>query len=150
MLSTDLPAFKTSILADSTLTAAVAAKDWQTIANAYNAPSSPAVMVWRPSVPVSEMANAIDWTAGANGFLSLTVAKQNAYFALTQGGTVDATQVNIRNGFGAIFAAAIASALAAVAQVQATRFQALFTTAGVTSYFGQQVDGIDIAAAMGW
>ncbi|MDE2022337.1 MAG: hypothetical protein KGI71_05515 [Patescibacteria group bacterium] len=146
MLQSDYVAFKAD--ANANFAALVAAHDWPGLANAYNALSSPAVMVWRPSVPVSELASAIDWTADANGFQALTVSKQNTYFALTQGGTVDATQVNIRNGFGAIFPAAIATALAAVAQVQATRFQALFTTNGVTTYFGASLSPTDVQQAM--
>ena len=148
MNPSDYAAFKASIQADGTLAAAVTAQDWPTIANAYNAASSPSVMVWRPSIPVAELNNAIDWTGGANGFSLLSIAKQNAYFALTQGGTVDSTQVNIRNGFGAIFPATIATALATVAQVQATRFQALFSTGNVTTYFGYQVSPSDVQQAM--
>ena len=149
MLATDRAAFKASVLADNTLSAAVTAQDWPTIAIAYNAPSSPAVMLWRPNVPIAELNNAIDWTGDANGFLLLSVAKQNAYFALTQGGTVDATQVNVRNGFGAIFPASVASALATIAQVQATRFQALFSAGSVSSYFGVTLGADDVQKAMG-
>jgi hypothetical protein len=106
-------------------------------------------MLWRPSIPVGQLNNVIDWTADANGFLLLSVAKQNAYFALTQGGVVDATQAAIRAGFGAIFPASVATALATVAQVQATRFQALFSAASVSSYFGVALSPSDVQQAMG-
>ena len=119
------------------------------IAANYNAASAPVVSVWRPSIPVAELNNVIDWTAGVNGFQTLSVAKQNTYFALTQGGSVDATQLAVQAGFGAIFPVSVATALAALAKVPATKFQALFTNAGlVCSVFGQTLTPDDVQKAM--
>lgn len=143
---------KNSINADPTLSALPNTSDNAfTIAAAYNVNSSPAVNVWKPSIPVGQLANVIDWTASVDGFLSLTVSKQNAYFALTQGGIVDATQANIRNGFSAIFTATIANALAAIAQRIGTRFEVLFSTvsgaANVSTKYGQMLSYQDVLAA---
>jgi hypothetical protein len=149
LTSAQLATLKAGILADSTAAAFPNTAQGNYDCAAYlNAGSSPAVMIWLPSVSVSVINNAIDWTAGANGFISLTVSKQNAYFALTQGGVMDATQANIRAGFQAIFPAAIVTAIQGVAQRNSTRFEAMFTTASVCSLFGRQVLPNEVNAAL--
>jgi hypothetical protein len=156
MLTTaQLATLKTDIQAQGTLAAAVSAADWQTVAAFYNANSSSAI--WLPSVPVATLASAIDWsttalTGGNGGFQSLAQAARDAYFALTQGGSVDATQTNVRNGFSSIFPANVASALAAVAQRTATRLEVLFGSGGppvVSALFGYQVTASEVQKAMG-
>jgi hypothetical protein len=76
------------------------------------------------------------------------VGKQNAYLALIQG-AIDATNANIRAGFGAIFGGTSVTNLTALAQRVPTRFEALFTTAQVSAAFGQSVTVADVAAALG-
>ena len=105
-------------------------------------PASP-TMVWRPVVSAADMAAVIDWSA----FAALTVAKQNTYFAL-QSGPVDATSVNIRNGFNTVFGAgATLTALTALAQRGASRFEAMFTTSNVCSVFGQSISAWEVGSA---
>ena len=149
--SADLTTWHSAAAADANLTDAISQHNVPFIRDYYNAvPGSP-TLVWNPSVPVSAVKSAIDWTSGANGFQTLTATKQNAYLALTaDGANVDATKQNIRDAFGSIFPVAVANALAAVAQTGATRFQALFVTNGVTSYYGWQVSDLDVDQMMGW
>ena len=156
MTPAQLATLKTDILAQGTLAAAVAAHNWTPVMDFYNAAS--ATNVWLPAVRVEVLADAIDWTttavAGGNGgFQQLPAAARDAYFALTQGGEVDATQANVRNGFGSIFPANVASALAAVSQRVGTRLEVLLSTpagsAVVTQALGVGVTAQDVATALG-
>jgi len=156
LTTAQLAIFKTDIQAQGTLAAAVAAHNWTPVMDFYNAAS--ATNVWLPAVRVEVLADAIDWTttavAGGNGgFQQLPAAARDAYFALTQGGVVDATQANIRNGFGSIFPANVASALAAVSQRVGTRLEVLLSTpagsAVVTQVLGVGVTAQDVATALG-
>jgi hypothetical protein len=52
---------KTAVLADSTLSAAVAIQDWPLVAIALNATYAPAYTVWRSSTPAASIADAITW-----------------------------------------------------------------------------------------
>lgn len=145
------PAQNTTLAAaingDGTLAGAVAAKDWYTIAVAFNALSNPPVSIWRPSVTVQELNTAVDWSA----FAVLTVAKQNTYFAMITPGFIDATSANIRGGFNTVFGAgATLTALSALAQRTATRFEALFSTSNVSDVFGQTLSAGDVQKAMGF
>jgi hypothetical protein len=75
-----------------------------------------------PQIMVRELNTAIDWSA----FALLSVAKQNAYMAMTQGGFVDGTAANVRSGFNTVFGAGVTlDALTAIAQRNATRLEAL-------------------------
>lgn len=142
-----LAALKTDVGTQSTLTAAVAAKDWPTVAAFYNAPSSPAVTIWRADVQPSEIVAAITGTE----FTGLTAIKQSLLSILLMPGVVDATSANIRADFSAIFASGSSlTALTAVAQRTATRIEALFTASQVSAVYGYTLTGTDIAAAMGW
>jgi len=156
MTPAQLATLKTDIQAQGSLAAAVAAHNWTPVMDFYNAAS--ATSVWLPAVRVEVLADAIDWTttavAGGNGgFQQLPAAARDAYFALTQGGVVDATQANIRNGFGSIFPANVASALAAVSQRVGTRLEVLLSTpagsAVVTQVLGVGVTAQDVATALG-
>jgi hypothetical protein len=124
----------------------LAAADWPSIATWYNTDSGS--MVWRPSIPVSDLTRNIVGTV-ADG---LSTQKQQGYIMLTQGGFVDATYANIRNWFSDIFGAgATLTALTAEAQRPATRFQMLFATAAspanVTTVFGQMLTPEDVRLA---
>lgn len=137
--------FRADVKAAADLAVAYANKDVDAIAAAYNLPSSPAVQNWRPKIEIQELNTAIVWA----DFVALTVAKQNGYFAMTQA-PVDSTDADIRNGFTAVFGAGTASLtnLTALAQVVATRFQALFTTSGVCSLFGYALTRADVGVAL--
>lgn len=118
--------------------------DMGALAAYYNANS--AASIYRPSIPVPELNTAIVWSE----FMALPVQTQNAYFALIQGGTVDATKPNVRAGFGSIFVGLVSlTNLTTLAQRLATRFESAFITANVSSAFGTVVAVSDIAAALG-
>jgi len=152
MLTTpQLLVLKTDILSPANAAALgpwLLAQDYPAIANWYNALASPAVNLWRPHIPVSELNTAIVWA----DFVALTLGKQNAYFAMTQDGWIDATSANIRTGFGAVFAGASQTNLVALAQRGGTRFEVLFSTvagaASVSTMFGQSLSGDEVQRAV--
>src|SRR5574337_2012440 len=125
LTASQLATLKTDISGQSTLTAAVAAKDWPTVAAFYAEASSPAVTIWRADVKPSEIVAAITYTE----LVALTSPKQFALQVLLQPGVVDATSANVRAAFSAIFGtSASLTALTALAERTATRLEALFTT----------------------
>lgn len=143
MLTTaQLATFKAAILADTNMTVALAALDAATIAAYYNGAGSGTV--WRPSISAAELNTAIVWSQ----FVALPVATQNGYFALIQGATVDATNANVRTGFGTIFTGQSLTNLTALAQRVQTKFEALFTVSQVCPLFGMQVSVTDVGAAL--
>lgn len=138
-----LLAFKASIQGNGAIAAALASGDQGAIAAAYNALGTGSI--WLPAIPTSQLLGAIVWSE----FVALTVQQQNAYLALAQGGTVDATNANIRSGFSTIFAGKVTlTNLSALAQRVPTVFEALFTTANVCALFGYIVQPSDVAAAL--
>lgn len=143
MTPAQLTTFKNAILSDANLAAARLAGDHGAISTYYN--GNGVGNIWRPYIAVSELNTAIVWSE----FAALSVQFQNCYFALIQGGAVDATKVNIRNGFGTVFTGTSLTNLTALAQRLATKFEALFTTANVCVLFAQTVTPTDVAAALG-
>ena len=148
------PAQRTTLKTDVTsaanavaLGAFITAEDWPSVATFYNQNS--VASVWRPNVSARELTGGIVGSA----YDSLSVAKQNGYIAVTQGGVIDTTQATIRAWFSDIFGAgATLTNLTAIAQRLGTRFEILFSsvagTANVTTMFGQLVSGADIQDAM--
>ena len=140
--------------AQGTLATARTQHDAPAVANFYNAAG--AVQVWNPGVSASIILATANWTS----FAALTVAKQNTFFAMTSQPTLDATNVNIRNGFSAVFAGADLTALSNIAQRLATKIEALLGSGGPpivcqldtsgVSIFGQPLDAATVAKAMGW
>jgi len=102
--------------------------DFQTLVDFYN--SNSAISIWKPSVTTKEMAGVIDWSA----YSVFAVAKQNTYLALTVSGEVDATYLNVRGGFAAVFSGATLTALNSLAKRLATNYEALFATTNGTDY----------------
>jgi hypothetical protein len=143
MTPSQLSTFKTAITGDANVAAALAAGDHGAIAAYYN--GAGAGTIWRPSIAVSELNTAIVWSE----FVALTQGQRDAYFALTNGATIDATNANIRAGFSAIFAGTSLTNLTALAKRVPTRFEALFATSQVSQVFGQTVSVADVAAALG-
>ena len=141
-------ALKAAILAeaDAGFVANYAAGNTGLMADFYNQPT--ATMIWKPRVTITELLNSVVWT----DFVTLTVDKREAWFALTQGGSegVDATVASIRTGFGTIFGGGSATVtnLTAAAQQAATRYEATHTTSGVSSEFGRRVSNDDIVRAL--
>jgi hypothetical protein len=142
-LKTDM----TSASNAAALGAFIAAEDWPSVAAWYNGAS--AQTVWKPSVPIHDLNGGIVGSV----FDALTVAKQNGYLAMTQGGVLDATQANVRGWMQDIFGAGpTLTNLTAIAQRTATRFELLFSTpaapANVTTMFGVGVSPTDVQQAM--
>ena len=125
----------------------VAAEDWYSIALFYNVLSGSSV--WKPDVTASQLTGVIVGAA----FDALPVQKQNGYFAVIGGGIADATQPTIRAWFQDIFGAGpTLTALTAVAQKPATRFELLFSTvaapSNVTQMYGYLLTPDDVQQTM--
>src|SRR5574337_1025443 len=146
LTASQLAALKADIGGQSSLTADVAAANWPAIAAFYNAPSSPAVTIWREDVKPSEIVAAIT----GSEFVALTAIKQSLLSLLLMPGVVDATSANVRADFSAIFASGSSlTALTTLAQRTATRIEALFTTAQVSATYGYELTAADVQQAMG-
>ena len=147
MTTAQAQAFRTAMLANTALDTFRANLDAASIAAYYNAPSaSPVVSVWRPSITIAELNNAIVWSE----YLIADLAHQNAYAAMIAGGAVDATKPNIQAGFGTIFAGSVSlTNLQVLAKRVATRFEALFAVSSVTPLFGYTVSVSDVGVALG-
>lgn len=136
---------KTDIQSQGSLTTAVAAADWFTVAAFYNAAS--ATQMWIPNLPVSVVLAATNWAA----FALKTVQVQNTYLAMTSTDVMDATNANIRAGFQAVFSGGDLTALSNIAQRAATRLEALFGAGGppiVSTLFGYTLTADDVQKAM--
>ena len=139
MTPSQLTTLKVAMLADANLTTYVTNGDDGAIANYYN--STGVSTLWRPVITIAELNNAIVWSE----FAGLTVALQNTYLAMTQGGVIDSTQANIRGGFTTVFTGKSSLAnLISLSQRTATKFEDIFTTTNVCSLFGYQVSLTDI------
>jgi hypothetical protein len=143
LTTAQLLTLKAATNGDSNLAAARAAGDQGAIAAYYN--GAGAGLIWRPAISIAELNTAIVWSE----FILLSQGQRDAYSALISGATIDATNANVRNGFGSIFGGTSITNLTAIAQRAPTRFEALFTTASVSSVFGYQVTVADIAQALG-
>lgn len=150
LTSAQLTTLKNAINSDPNLAAPLAAGDLGAITAYYNA--NGASNLWRPDIEVSELNNGIVWA----DFIGLTIAKQNGYFAMTQGGFVNATASNIRSGFSSVFGAGSASLtnLTAIAQRVGTRLELLFATAAgaasvtATNVYGYTLTTADVVLAL--
>lgn len=147
LTQTQLLTFKAAINADATALAMKNAGNTGGIATYYNQTNG-VDKVWRPDLSIGELNTAIVWSE----FISFTVAKQNGYFAMTQGGNVDATSTNIRNGFTSIFTGTTSlTNLTALAARLATRFEVVFGTLAtnyVSTMYGYLVTDADVVAAI--
>lgn len=111
-----------------------------------NAAESPQVMIWRPDVPVASLLTGVVWS----DFIALAQGNRDAWRSLTSGGTVDATNANIRAGFSSVFGGTSATItnLTAIAQRAATWLESIFTTSSVSSVYGMTATVDDVMAAM--
>lgn len=147
MTPAELATLKTAITNDSTANAFPNTSDGNFALAIYlNAPSSPAVAVWRRDITPTEVASTIVMSA----FVALTAIKQSGLLLLTQG-LVDASVASVRTGFNDIFGSGpTLTALTALAQRTGTRFEIIFSTAGppnTTTMYGQQVSRQDVQTA---
>jgi hypothetical protein len=128
------------------LGAFITAADWPSIANFYNAAS--ATQVWIPNLPVTIVLAATNWTT----FAIKTALQQSTYIAMTSQPTLDATNVNYRNGFAAVFSGVDLTVLSNIAQRVATRLEALFGSGGppiTSTLFGVTLGPGDVQQALG-
>src|SRR5208337_409335 len=77
----------------ATLAPFVTGSNWPAIVAFYNTPST--TPVWIPNLPVTAILAATNWTA----FAAKTSLQQITYLAMTSQPTLDATNINYRNGF---------------------------------------------------
>lgn len=122
-----------AINADPAAAALRAANDDEGLAAWLNADASPAVVVWRTSVSAQEMQAAYVWTE----MDTLTQARFNALTLMLQGGTLNPSMANVRQGLADIFAGATLAttraALLALAKRNASRFERILATGAGTS-----------------
>jgi hypothetical protein len=64
-----------------------------------NTLASPAFIVWRPDVPTKDVKKAIIWTE----YIGRSTGERDAFTLMIANGIVDASDVNIRQGFQDIF-----------------------------------------------
>jgi hypothetical protein len=145
MTPSQLSTVATAINADATMTASVAAHDWPAIA--ANANGAGGGTIWRNDIKSSELVTAIVWSE----YSAMSVALQNTFQAMIAGGTIDATNTNIRTGFNTIFAGSPTTLanLTALAKRVPTKFEQWFTTNNVSSMYGQTISAADVQKAMG-
>lgn len=143
-----LATLKTAINADATAAAFSLTSDGDFNLAAYlNAVPPAPISVWRNDIQPGEVSRVVQMSA----FVALTAIKQNGLILLTQG-TIDASAIEVRSGFTAIFGAgSTLTALTALAQRPATRFEAIFSTAAAPAntsvMFGKQASPDDIHQA---
>lgn len=89
---------RTAILADPALTQYVADRRDDLIAEYYNAPASPAFIVWRTDVRSEEIGNAWSGTDIA-GMSSLNMQRLQLMLASAPAGVFDMTRADRRQGF---------------------------------------------------
>jgi hypothetical protein len=131
--STQLATFKAAILANTSVSAALATFSTGIIADYYNVTSTGSI--WRPNINTAELNTAVVWTE----FTTLSAQFQNTYQAMVTPGILDATSPNIRGGFTACFTAGTTTRtnLTNIAQRPPSRFEALFVSASASAIFGQ-------------
>lgn len=122
----------------------------EALAGYYNSVAAPQVDLWRPNILPSEIVPVLIMTE----FIGLTAVKQNGLSLYMQAPFIDATNVNVRNGFTAIFAGSAGVSvtnLTALAKRPATNYENLFTVVtsgvGISSAFGQVVSPSEIFSA---
>lgn len=132
---------KADILADPTLNAFPNNSDGAAaIADIYNLVATPDFWVWRTNLPQAEVVGTISTSGTAFSwpqFIARTVQEQAGWREMfADGGFVDASKANVRQGFADIFSGAQAGPVAqrthllAVARVKASRIQKLFSSGG--------------------
>lgn len=139
---------RNAINADATVAAPLAAKDWPTIANNYNATAAPVVQVWNPNVRADVIMSAIV----PADFIALTVQGGLGMLCMLSAGFVDATSANVQTWFNTAFSgkATTLAQLQAAGQRPCTKFEGLFTVSNVTTLYGYILGAEDVRLAMGF
>lgn len=148
MLSTtDLQTIKAGVLADATALA-----DWNAgntgvlLAYLNSTPSSGAVAVTRKDVSNTELFHALV----ATEVLALTAGQLAMLQMAGLAGVIDFTNANVAAGLPNLFASTTQTYknILAIAQRAATRLEALFTSNGICSQYGVQLDLPTLQQAM--
>ena len=122
-------AVKADILANPDLNAFPDTADgaWA-IADLYNLAADPAFVVWRSSVPTSDVMEALDWTE----MVAASVGERDTFRMMIADGNIDATNANVRSGLQDIFSgpggAQSRANLTAIAKRNASVVEQLFAT----------------------
>jgi len=120
---------KAAILADPELDAFPQNGDgaWG-IAALLNLPAVPAFVVWRSDVPTKDCKKAMNWVE----YIGRSVGERDAWQFMLSNGTINPSDINVRQGIADIFsgpqAVATRAALLAIATRTATRAEKLFAT----------------------
>ena len=126
------------------------------IAEFYNTPTTaPAVEVWRPVVTIQELNAAIEWPY----MITLTQEKQLAFQSMIWANQIDMTDLQVRQGVNAIFAAPMAPGTrnningAGCGKRTGTYFETLFVkdtnpVVKVSLFFGELLTPGDVTAAL--
>lgn len=98
------------------------------IAQAYNVLAAPAFIVWKSDVPTKECKKAMVWTE----YIGRSAGERDAWQFMLSNGTINAADVNVRQGIQDIFSGPSGSQtranLTAIAKRSATRAEKLFST----------------------
>ena len=120
---------KAAIIADGALSAQPNNSDGAfAIAAALNQVASPAWVVWRTDVSTADCKKATVWTE----YIGRSAGERDAWVFMLSNGIINPSQANIRQGINDIFSgvggAASRTALLAIAKMNATRAQKIFST----------------------
>ena len=123
----------------------------QPLAEYYDVEASPAVVLWRPNIPNTDL------TAGIimSEFISLSQGRRDGWSVMTFPELIDATDAQIRSNFVDLFGGGQApgtiAALTAIAQRNASRGEALYAvsagSANNSPIFGSPITSQNIAEA---
>ena len=135
---------------DSVLIGYRTANDKPSMAMWFNAPTSPAIIVWKNSVTVSEVGRAMNSSEVAG----LTTANTNRLqvMAAYSGGAFNPSITDVRAGFDSVFSGAggtnTRAALLALYKRTATRFEDLFKTGTGTDASPATLSTLDARGAI--
>lgn len=128
LTTAQLQTLKADIQGNANVATALAAGDMGAIANYYNQAASPQYVVWRTTMPVSEIREVIDWgetvALGTNALLAFQI--------LTNADDINPSDQDIRDAFADIFSGPggvnSRTALTTAAKRNATYAEKLFAT----------------------
>lgn len=146
VLKNDIIAKSATVYNGSTFAIHQSNTKFDQVAAYYNSIASPQVDLWRPDVLIGDITNIIDMSA----YITLTVAKQNGWMAMSQGSVIDATLSQVRANFVTIFGNGTATTNAAISisKKAATNFELLYTTNNVSTKYKYVVSVDEIIAAL--
>lgn len=137
---------KTAVEAEPTLIAARAAFDDVAVAAWLNAAS--AIVVWRSSLTASEIKASTVWTE----LIGRSQGERDVYRVLLDGGSVNPSDINIRQAFADIFSGATGAGsrtnLAGASKRTATRAESLLASGGAGTSLSPHTMGAEGAVTV--